>query len=51
MKTIKNMFKEYKGLLLFAITVLVMMQLAAINVEKINEQEENQSYTTTVEKR
>lgn len=50
MKTTKRMFREYKGLILISLTILIMMQLAAINVEKINNQD-NQSKTTTVEKR
>ncbi len=44
----KNKLNEYKGLILISLTILIIMQLAAINVEKINEQE-NQS--KIVEKR
>lgn len=44
----KKKINEYKGLILFSLSILIMMQLAAINVEKINNQE-NQS--KIVEKR
>lgn len=44
----KKKINEYKGLILFSLVILIMMQLAAINVEKINEQENK---TTIVEKR
>lgn len=49
MKKIINKIWNIRGLLLFALTILISMQMIAYNVEKIDEQESNQSYT--VEKR
>lgn len=51
MKKIINKIWNIRGLLLFALTVLISMQMIAYNVEKIDKQE-NESYTTVeIEKR
>lgn len=50
MKKIINKIWSIRGLLLFALTVLITIQMIAYNAEVINEQEKNQAYTT-VEKR
>ena len=39
----KKFINEYKGLILFALTIFIGMQLAAYNVEKMNEQENNKT--------